>query len=85
MDAGKRQKRVEALEAIKNKALGMATEGYDSLDVRNFVTEAKTTLAYELPDQDSFEKARRVTLAYKRKKEGLDNKPEEKEENNFSF
>jgi hypothetical protein len=85
MDAGKRQKRVEALEAIKNKAMGMATEGYDSLDVRNFVTEAKTTLAYELPDEDAFEKARRVTLAYKRKKEGLDNKPKEKEENNFNF
>jgi len=85
MDAGKRQKRVEALEAIKNKAMEMATSGYDSLDVRNFVTEAKATLAYELPDEDAFEKARRVTLEYKRKKEGLDQVKEPKEENNFEF
>jgi uncharacterized protein YpuA (DUF1002 family) len=69
MDAGTRQKRVEALEAIKNKAMEMAVKGRDSLDVRNFVTDAKKTLAYELPDEDAFEKAKRVTLAYKRKQE----------------
>ena len=71
MDAGKRQKRVEALEAIKNKAMEMAVGGKDSLDVREFVTDAKKTLAYELPDKEAFEKAKRATLAYKRKQEGL--------------
>jgi hypothetical protein len=68
MDAGTRQKRVEALEAIKNKAMQMAADGADSDTVRGFVTEAKTDLAYELPDEEAFTKAARATLAYKRKK-----------------
>ena len=68
MDAGTRQKRVEALEAIKNKAMEMAVKGNDSLDVRNFVKDAKMSLAYELPDQEAFEKAKSATLAYKRSK-----------------
>jgi uncharacterized protein YpuA (DUF1002 family) len=70
MDAGTRQKRVEALEAIKNKAMDMAVKGRDSLDVRSFVKDAKMNLAYELPDEEAFEKAKAVTLAYKRSKEG---------------
>lgn len=68
MDAGTRQQRVEALEAIKNKAMEMAAKGEDSGAVRDFVTEAKTNLAYELPDEEAFTKAARATLAYKRKK-----------------
>jgi hypothetical protein len=68
MDAGTRQKRVEALEAIKNKAVEMAKEGRDSFEVRDFVTSAKKELAYELPDQEAFEKAKAATLAYKAKK-----------------
>ena len=68
MDAGTRQKRVEALEAIKNKAMEMAVKGSDSLDVRDFVKDAKMNLAYELPDYESFEKAKSATLAYKRSK-----------------
>jgi uncharacterized protein YpuA (DUF1002 family) len=68
MDAGVRQKRVEALEAIKNKALGLAKEGRDSLEVRDFVTSAKKELAYELPDEEAFKKAMNATLAYKRSK-----------------
>jgi len=68
MDAGTRQKRVEALEAIKNKAMDMATKGADSLNVRNFVKDAKMNLAYELPDEEAFEKAKSITLAYKRSK-----------------
>lgn len=68
MDAGTRQKRVEALEAIKNKAVKMAEEGRDSLEVRDFVTSAKKELAYELPDEEAFEKAKAATLAYKAKK-----------------
>ena len=67
MDAGTRQKRVEGLEAIKNKALVMAREGRDSLEVRDFVTSAKKELAYELPDEDSFQKAAKAVIAYRRK------------------
>ncbi len=68
MDAGTRQKRVDALEAIKNRAVEMATKGEDSLAVRDFVTSAKKELAYELPDEDAFMKAAKATLAYKSKK-----------------
>lgn len=68
MEAGVRQKRVEALEKIKDKALGMAKEGRDSFEVRDFVTEAKKELAYELPDEDAFKKAVKATQAYKAQK-----------------
>ena len=68
MDAGTRQKRVEGLEAIKNKALELARKGRDSMEVRDFVTEAKKELAYELPDEEAFKKAMNATLAYKRQK-----------------
>ena len=69
MDAGTRQQRVEALEAIKNRALGMAEKNIDPFEVRDFVTSAKKELAYELPDEEAFKKAMNATLAYKRKKE----------------
>jgi uncharacterized protein YpuA (DUF1002 family) len=69
MDVGVRQKRVEALEAIKDRAVNMAKEGKDSFEVRDFVTSAKKELAYELPDEEAFKKAMNATLAYKRKKE----------------
>jgi acyl carrier protein len=68
MDPDTRSKRIEALEAIKNKALSMANQGADSLEVRNFVVDAKKELAYELPDQEAFTKAMNATLAYKAKK-----------------
>lgn len=69
MDAGVRQKRVEALESIKNRDLGMAKEGRDSLEVRDFLTNAKKELAYELPDEDAFKKAVNATKAYMSKKQ----------------
>jgi hypothetical protein len=69
MDAGVRQKRVEALEQIKKKAMEMAKTGRDSLEVRDFVTSAKKELAYELPDEDAFRKAVGATQAYMRKKQ----------------
>jgi uncharacterized protein YpuA (DUF1002 family) len=68
MEAGTRQKRVEALEKIKDKAMQMAQEGKDSFEVRDFVTSAKKELAYELPDEEAFQKAMSATLAYKAKK-----------------
>jgi acyl carrier protein len=70
MDAGVRQKRVEALEKIKDEALKRAKGGSDSLEVRDFVTEAKKELAYSLPDEEAFKKAVRATQAYKGSKEG---------------
>jgi hypothetical protein len=71
MDAGIRQKRVEGLEAIKNKAMEMASKGADSFEVSSFVRDARETLAYELPDENAFQKAARATLTYKRQKEGF--------------
>jgi acyl carrier protein len=70
MDAGVRQKRVEALEKIKDEALKRAKGGSDSLEVRDFVTEAKKELAYSLPDEEAFKKAVRATQAYKGSREG---------------
>ena len=68
MEAGIRQKRVEGLEAIKNKALQMAQDGADDMEVRDFVTEGKRRLAFEIPDQEAFDKAVTATLRYKNKK-----------------
>lgn len=68
MDAEVRQQRIEALEKIKEKALNLATEGVDSLEVRDFVAEARKKLAYELPDEDAFKKAVNVTRSYISKK-----------------
>ena len=66
MDAGTRQKRVEGLEAIKDKALKMASQGEYADNVREFVTSAKKELAFELPDEESFKKAVDATLKYKK-------------------
>ncbi len=68
MEAGLRQKRVEGLEAIKSKALAMTKEGADDGEVRDFITEGKRNLAFELPDQESFDKAVKATLRYKESK-----------------
>jgi len=68
MDPEIRAQRIEALEAIKDKALGMAQTGSDSLEVRSFIADAKKELAYELPDEEAFKKAMKATLAYKAKK-----------------
>ena len=68
MDAEKRSQRIQALEKIKEKALGMAEEGFDSLEVRGFINDAKKELAYELPDEEAFKKAMNATLAYRAKK-----------------
>ena len=70
MDAGVRQKRVEALEKIKENALEREKEGADSFEVRDFVTEAKKELAYQLPDEEAFRKAVRATQVYSRAKKG---------------
>ena len=46
----------------------MAREGADDMEVRDFVTEGKKRLAFELPDQEAFDKAVAATLRYKNKK-----------------
>ena len=57
MDAGTRQKRVEGLEAIKDKAMSMAEEGVETLSkVQDFVAAAKKELAYELRREKRFKK-----------------------------
>ena len=68
MNIEDKQKKIEGLEAIKEHALVMAREGVDSLGVRDFITEAKTELAYELPDEDAFRKAVAATQRYQKKK-----------------
>ena len=77
MDLQDQEKKVEALEAIKHRALVMAGEGADSLQVRDFITDAKKELAYELPDTEAFEKAAR---AAGRAKSKLQSKPEKQPE-----
>jgi len=68
MNIEDKQKKIEGLEAIKDRALIMAREGVDSFGVRDFITEAKTELAYELPDEEAFRKAVTATQRYQRKK-----------------
>jgi hypothetical protein len=68
MDIQDRTKKVQALENIKAKALDMAKQGANSMDVRNFVSESSKRVAYELPDEDAFHKAATATMAYKQSK-----------------
>ena len=65
MDIEDRKNKVAGLEAIKNKALEMAKEGKDSLEVRDFVTEAKKELAFEVPDEEAFRKAAKASGKFK--------------------
>ena len=68
MEAGKRQKRVDGLEAIKDKALKIADQVNTAGDFRDFVTSARKELAFELPDEESFKKAVDATLKYQKSK-----------------
>ena len=67
MDPNIRAKRVQAMEAIKDKALEMSVAGDDDLVVKDFINSAKRELAFELPDEDSFKKAVKATLKFKKK------------------
>ena len=60
-----RQNKVAGLEAIKDKALKMAKDGSDSLEVRDFVTRAKKELAFDLPDEEAFRKAAKASGKFK--------------------
>jgi len=68
MDAGTRQKRVEGLEAIKSKALQMAADGSTDGEVRDFIDEGKKELAFNLPDEEAFQKAVSAADRYKKSK-----------------
>ena len=63
-----RKDKVAGLEAIKNKALEMAKDGSDSLEVRDFVTKAKKELAFEVPDAEAFTKAVKAANKFKKSK-----------------
>ena len=65
MNIEARQNKVAGLEAIKDKALKMAKDGSDSLEVRDFVTRAKKELAFDLPDEEAFRKAAKASGKFK--------------------
>ena len=68
MDAGTRQKRVEGLEAIKDRALKMAADGKTDGEVRDFIDEGKKELAFNLPDEGAVRKAVKAADRYKKSK-----------------
>ncbi len=68
MDIEARKNKVAGLEAIKNKALDMAQQGSDSLEVRDFVSKAKRELAFEVPDEEAFSKAAKAAGKFKESK-----------------
>ena len=68
MNIEDRKNKVAGLEAIKNKALEMAKDGSDSLEVRDFVTRAKKELAFDLPDEEAFRKAAKASGKFKESK-----------------
>ena len=68
MDTESRKEKIAGLEAIKNKALEMAKDGKDSLEVRDFVTSAKKELAFEVPDEEAFGKAVKAAGKFKESK-----------------
>ena len=68
MDIEDRKNKIAGLEAIKNKALEMAKDGKDSLEVRDFVTDARKELAFEVPDEEAFGKAVKAANKFKKSK-----------------
>ena len=68
MDIASRKDKIAGLEAIKNKALEMAKDGKDSLEVRDFVTDARKELAFEVPDEEAFKKAAKASGKFKMSK-----------------
>lgn len=60
-----RIQKVEALNKIKERALEMANQGADALEVRNFVQEGAKELAFKLPDEEAFRKAAEASKLYK--------------------
>lgn len=66
MDPNAREARIKGLQSIQKRALNLAGSGADAFEVRDFVTEAKKGLAYAIPEEDQFRKAKVTALEYKR-------------------
>ena len=69
MNVEDRKNKVKGLEAIKSKAIDMAMQGKDSLEIRDFVGGSTKELAYELPDDEAFVKAVKASKKFKKSKE----------------
>jgi hypothetical protein len=69
MNVEDRKNKVRGLEAIKSKAIDMAMQGKDSLEIRDFVGGSTKELAYELPDDEAFVKAVKASKKFKESKE----------------
>ncbi len=69
MDDEQRLAKVEGLTNIRKEALRLAKEGADAEQVRNYISEGKKTLAFEIPDEDSFKKAVNATKKYRKMRE----------------
>lgn len=68
MNIEDRKNKVKGLEAIKSKAMDMAMQGKDSLEIRDFVGGSTKELAYELPDEEAFVKAVKASKKFKESK-----------------
>jgi hypothetical protein len=69
MNIEDRKNKVKGLEAIKSKAMDMAMQGKDSLEIRDFVGGSTKELAYEVPDDEAFVKAVKASKKFKESKE----------------
>ena len=69
MDDEQRLAKVEGLTNIRKEALRLAKEGADANEVRNYISEGKKTLAFEIPDEDAFKKAVNATKKYRSMRE----------------
>jgi hypothetical protein len=71
MDAGVRQKRVEALEKIKDERTRSVQKGVlTPLKYVILLPKPKKNWLIQLPDEEAFKKAVRATQAYKGSREG---------------
>ena len=69
MDDEQRLAKVEGLTNIRKEALRLAKQGADANEVRNYISEGKKTLAFEIPDEDAFKKAVNATKKYRSMRE----------------
>jgi hypothetical protein len=63
MNPRERAEKIVALTAIKDKALNLAKEGADPVQVQTFVAGARKKLAEERPDPDTYRQAAGAALA----------------------
>ena len=68
MDIKDRQNKLQGLEAIKRKALIMVDQGKDAFEIRDFIGSASKELAYQVPDEEAFNKAVKAAGKFKKSK-----------------